>query len=264
MDPLNQTSTDLLSQIPSVSELLKRATFAKGQSLVSQIVEELSELIESIQLRPGELISEKEISEALHISKTPVREALIRLEESGFVKIVPRVGSYVTTINMDRYIDACFVRLQLELGAVRAAALCSTEKQKRDLLDPLLVRQRIALRRGAHAELYNLDQALHRMFFEIAGLPGVWKTIKRFQTDVNRVRHLKQQLGISQAEKKMKEHQKIVDAICDGDADVAALTLTEHIGSLDTEFKTLASHPGLLTFIDTLNAAQPRRRERQA
>ena len=264
MGPFKQASIGNLPKNPSVSALLQRASFAKGQSLVHQIVTELSSLIESLQLRPGELISEKEVSEALHISKTPVREALIRLEETDFVKIVPRVGSYVTTINMDRYIDACFVRLQLELGAVRAAALSANEKQKRDLLEPLLQKQAIALRQGADAEFYNLDQALHRLFFEIAGMPGVWKIIKRSQTDVNRIRHLKNQFGLSQAEQVIEEHQRIVDAICTGDADTAASTLTAHIGSLDTEVKTLASHPELLTFIDTLNAAQPRRRERQA
>ena len=60
---------------------------------------------------------------SLKASKTPVREALIRLEDAGLVTIVPKSGSFVAPIRIDRYIDACFIRLQLETGAVRRAAL---------------------------------------------------------------------------------------------------------------------------------------------
>lgn len=260
----NKIDSTATLQKSSVSELLKEATFDSSISLVNQIVIELSRLIETIKIPPGELISEKEIAEALQISKTPVREALIRLEEIEFVKIVPRVGSYVTTINMDRYIEACFVRIQLEVGAVQLAAQSSTEKHKRSLFEPLLRKQIVALNCQAHADFYNLDQALHRMFFEIAEIPGVWKTIKRSQTDVNRIRHLKRQFGISRASQIIQEHRNIVEAICTGNPEAAGNALIEHIGSLDKEIKTLAAHPELLAFIDTLNAAQPRRRERRA
>lgn len=259
-----KTNSDAVQQGASISELLQRASFDSDTSLVNQIVVELSHLIETIELRPGELISEKEIAEALQISKTPVREALIRLEEIDFVKIVPRVGSYVTTINMDRYIEACFVRIQLETGAVQLAAKQSDEQSKRALFTPLLEKQKIALANEAHVDFYNLDQALHLMFFEIAEIPGVWKTIKRSQTDVNRIRHLKRRFGISRAAQIIQEHSNIIEAICIGDAAAAGQALVEHIGSLDKEINTLAAHPELLAFIDTLNAAQPRRRERRA
>ncbi len=262
MSLLHTTKAPALRQKPNIAELLSSAAFVEGESLVIQIVNVLSQLIESIKIRPGELISEKEIAEALQISKTPVREALIKLEEIEFVKIVPRVGSYVTTINMDRYIEACFVRLHLEKGAVQVAATRSTQAEKEAIFYPLLEQQKIALDTGAHTDFYNLDQALHRAFFEIAELPGVWKTIKRSQTDVNRVRRLKRMFNISRAAQIVNEHKDIVDAICVGDANAAGEALVAHIGSLDKEIKTLVSHPELLEYIETLNAAKPRRRER--
>ena len=247
----------------SISGLLGKSTFDSDLSLSNQIVTELSRLIETIEIQPGELISENEVALALGISKTPVREALIRLEEINFVKIVPRVGSYVTKINIDNYIEACFVRLVLESGAVKAAAKRSTASAKEKLFKPLLVEQQKAHENQDHAAFYTLDQNLHRMFFEVAGVPGVWKTIKRSQTDVNRIRHLKRMFGISRAAQIVQEHQLIVDAICTGNATAAEEALVAHIGSLDREIDTLASHTDLMAYIDTLNAAQPRRRERQ-
>lgn len=251
-------------QRTNIAALLSTQSFDPDLSLSNQIVTELSRLIETIAIQPGELISENEVALALGISKTPVREALIRLEEIKFVKIVPRVGSYVTKIDMDRYIEACFIRLELEIGAVKAAAKCSTAKQKAARFNPLIAKQKKALKNEKHADFYQLDQALHAMFFDIAGVPGVWDTIKRTQTDVNRIRHLKRMFGISRSAEIIKEHQAIVDAICTGDEMAAEQALIAHIGSLDREINTLAAHTELMAYIDTLNAAQPRRRERQA
>lgn len=248
----------------SISSLLCPSTFNNCNSLSNQIVKELSHLIETLQIRPGELISENEIAKALLISKTPVREALIRLEELEFVNIVPRVGSYVTPININRYIEACFVRLQLEAGAVQTAANKSTQADKEALFLPLLEKQKAALQNQASEEFFNLDQRLHLMFFEVAEIPGVWKTIKRSQTDVNRIRHLKRMFNISRAAQVIEEHAAIVESICRGDEVRARDALVTHIGSLDKEIETLSAHQDLLDYIETLNAAQPRRRDRQA
>ncbi len=247
----------------SVSELLKEAKFEEGIGLSHQIVIELSRLIETIKLRPGALISENEIAEALNISKTPVREALIKLEEINFVKIVPRVGSYVSKINIDNYLEACFVRISLESGAVRAAARQAGVSTKESLLYPLIEQQQQALEDQEHEAFYQLDQAFHKAFFQLADVPGVWSTIKRSQTDVNRIRHLKRKFGISRAAQVIQEHQNIASEICAGNAAGAERALVQHIGSLDKEINTLSANPDLMTFIDTLNAAQPRRRNRQ-
>ncbi len=107
---------------PSVTEILRDVRFDANKTMTSQIFEVIRRLIITVTLLPGQKISENEISEALNASKTPVREALIRLEDAGLVAIVPKSGTFVAPIRIDRYIDACFIRLQLETGAVRRAA----------------------------------------------------------------------------------------------------------------------------------------------
>ena len=107
----------------SVPNLLRDVRFDADETLVSQIFEIIRRLIITVRLRPGQKISENGISEALTASKTPVREALIRLEDAGLVTMVPKSDTFVAPIRIDRYIDACFIRLQLETGAVRRAAV---------------------------------------------------------------------------------------------------------------------------------------------
>ena len=114
----------------SVPDLLRDVRFDADKTLVSQIFEIIRRLIITVRLRPGQKISENDISEALRASKTPVREALIRLEDAGLVTIVPKSGTFVAPIRIDRYIDACFVRLQLETGAVRRAAVVRAGRRR--------------------------------------------------------------------------------------------------------------------------------------
>ena len=106
----------------SVSELLKDVSLDANQGMVQQIYVILMDLIINIRLKPGQRVSEKEVAESLKASKTPVREALIKLEDTGLVSIVPKSGTYVAPISIEHYIEACFTRLQLEIGAVRRAA----------------------------------------------------------------------------------------------------------------------------------------------
>ena len=88
----------------AVSDLLEGVVLDPKESLVKQIYAILWELIVNISLKPGQAMSEKEISDALKASKTPVREAIIKLEETGLIRVVPKSGTYVSPISLDRYI----------------------------------------------------------------------------------------------------------------------------------------------------------------
>ncbi len=67
-----------------------------------------------VRLLPGRALPEKEVAAILNVSKTPVREAIIRLWEEGLIKVVPQGGTFVATIEVQRYIEACFIRFRLE------------------------------------------------------------------------------------------------------------------------------------------------------
>ena len=241
-----------------IADLLADVVLDPKESLVKQIYSILWELIITISLKPGQVMSEKEISESLKASKTPVREAIIKLEETGLIQVVPKSGTYVSPISLDRYIEACFTRLHLEVGAVRRAAERSNDLKSVLYLEATITRQIKALAAENYEEFFKLDEALHQAFFEMAGVPGVWQVVKRTQSDVYRIRHLKRIYKIRRGEQVVAEHQAIVAAIRSGSQDDAEAALIAHIGSLESEIEQMSAHPEILDFIDTLNASGKR------
>ncbi len=242
----------------SVGCLLKDSELVQGQGLAQQIYQLLWKLIVNIELQPGQLVSEKEIAESLQSSKTPVREALIRLEETGLVFVVPKSGTYVTPIRINTYIGACFIRLQLECGAVRRAA--SQQTQRNSQLMEIIDQQRQALDDEDFSLFFTLDERLHEAFFIVAGMPSVWHVVKRTQSEVYRMRKLKQMFRINRRAMVLTEHRAIVDAIQSGDPDEAQNALIRHIGSLEGELQELSALPELLAFIEESTVARQRLR----
>ncbi|PRY24241.1 GntR family transcriptional regulator [Aliiruegeria haliotis] len=241
----------------SVSELLAGITLSPHESKVAQIFEALRNLIVEIRLLPGQQISEMEVADALTTSKTPVREALIRLDDAGLVNIVPKSGTYVTPIRVDRFLEACFIRINLEIGAVRKAAqkahLTPDAYCKR--LHSSIEEQEAAIANDDYDAFFELDEAFHRSFYELAGVPGVWWTVKGVQSDVDRIRHLKRINKIRRGPAIIEEHREIATSICGGNPAAAETALLNHIGGLGSEIETLSRQPGLLDHIETLNAA---------
>lgn len=248
------------AQHSSVKDLLGSIQLKSGESLSSQVYEILWNLIITVRLRPGQLVSEKEISESLQASKTPVREALIRLEESGLVEVIPKSGTYVTPIRINTYIDACFIRLQLEVGAVKRATQRSHDIRRLALLDAILEKQIQAMERQEYEPFFTLDESLHETIFAMAGVAGAWNVVKRTQSEVYRIRHLKRTFNLSQRPKVVNEHRDIIAAIKSGDVNNAEKAMVDHIGPLESELDELSALPELMEFIEFAASKKSRTR----
>ena len=146
----NELETDVAGMLANV-ELDPKANIA------FQVFDVLRELIVNVRLRPGQRLSELEIAGALKASKTPIREALIRLDEINLVRIVPQSGTYVTKISVDRFTTACFIRLNLEIGAVRAAAAYPDPDQSVEQLRDIVVQQAQAFQHGDCGLFFELE-----------------------------------------------------------------------------------------------------------
>lgn len=244
------------------SELFKDVSLSSDDSMVNQIHRVLWEMITTTRLLPGQLLSEKELSESLNASRTPVREALIRLEEAGLVYVVPKSGTYVTPVRISTYIEACFIRLQLETGSVRRAAGRFADYQSGEDLNAIIEMQKEALQDNDYSRFFVLDEKLHESIFSIAGIAGVWNVLRRTQSEVYRIRHLKREYQLRHGAKVLKAHQRIVDAISSGDPDAAEAAMLEHLGPLEREIEQLTAFPELLKFIEQQNTEIPRSRRR--
>lgn len=100
-------------------------------SLTDKAYDALEELIVTLRLEPGAVLSEQELGERLGIGRTPVREALQRLAREGLVLILPRKGILVTEINPGKQLLALEVRRELERLMARAAATRSTDSERK-------------------------------------------------------------------------------------------------------------------------------------
>lgn len=189
---------------------------------------------------------------------------MIRLEETGLVNIVPQSGTYVAPLNVKGYLSACFTRLHLEIGAVRAAAASPTRQSFAPVFSDLVAQQQTAWDTDDFEAFFHLDEALHKEFFRAADVLDVWETVQRTQTDVYRVRHLRRIRNIRNGAKVIADHKAIISAIMDGDADRAQAALIGHIGSLEAKIKALADQPELMRTIEILNTTRPRTRRKKS
>ncbi len=242
-----------------LSELISPEALGREGNMTNRIYALLRQLIVEVRLLPGRAISEKEIAAILQVSKTPVREAIIRLAEDGFVTVVPQGGTYVTTIEIQRYMEACFIRFKLEEGAaMEAASRHSLEDVAR--LRSCIVRQKAAAEQEDYPDFFLLDEEFHRTIFAAARLPGAWGVVNQAKGEMDRMRHLKRVFAVRRTEQVIEEHEAIVAAIESGDPAAAREAVVKHLGSIESKLTELSRNPKLWAYIEQINTRAPKKR----
>jgi DNA-binding GntR family transcriptional regulator len=110
------------------------ATIERPETLTEQAYGQIEELIVTLRLKPGQVLSEQSLSNSLEIGRTPIREALQRLALEGLVTILPRKGILVSEINPKSQLLVLEVRRELERLLARASAERATRDQKEEFL----------------------------------------------------------------------------------------------------------------------------------
>jgi DNA-binding GntR family transcriptional regulator len=186
-------------------------------------------------LAPGSQIVEPRLAEELGISRTPLREALLRLAEEGLVDVFPQSGSYVAPIRVEAVTEAQFVREHLECALIREAAERVDPRALAELHRNLAQQDEAQRRHDADA-FYELDEALHAAFAECAGRPGVWRLIQQSKLHMDRVRLLSLPIA-HQIPLLVEQHRAIVQAVARRDPDAAETALRRHLREV---FATIA------------------------
>lgn len=186
----------------------------------------LKENIVSLELPPGSQISENELSAALSVSRTPIREALSELEKVKLVEIVPQKKTSIALIDYDLVEEASFLRSTLETAVI--GQVCRMRSDE-DLMrfEQNLAMQHIAFRGGALEEVMRKDNEFHRCFFEITRKPEIWQLMQNLQVHFDRVRNLS--LSTIADEIIIREHEAILDSIRRRDEEEARALLTAHL-----------------------------------
>ena len=181
----------------------------------------LKENIVELELPPGSQISENELSAALSVSRTPVREALSELEKVKLVEIVPQKKTSIALIDYDLVEEASFLRSTLETAVI--AEVCE-KRTEQDLMrfEQNLAMQHIAFRSGALEDVMKKDNEFHRFFFEITHKLEIWQLMH-----FDRGRNLS--LSTITDEGIIREHEAIFESIRNCAADTARSLLTAHL-----------------------------------
>jgi DNA-binding GntR family transcriptional regulator len=198
----------------------------------------LREAILAGTLPPGAPLSENEIAHRLGVSRTPVREAFIRLEGEGLLSVRPQVGTTVAPIDLDLVADGQFLRESVECRAVALAAARVTPAAAREL-SALLREQSRAATRNEHARFVLLDDALHRRLLALSGRPNVWRAIEDVKAHLDRVRFLSLEdprwLATIHG-----QHEAIVRHVLEGDAPAARAAMSRHLRAVFASIDAIA------------------------
>jgi len=218
----------------------------RGRTRTSdRVYGELVAAIRDLRLPPGASVSETELAERLHVSRTPLREAIARLVDDGLVSVVPQVGTRVELIRLHDVEEARFVRENLERAAFDAACV----RPERDLrvLRELLEEQERSHRRGDLDAFFAADEALHAQIFTLAGHPGAWQAVQRMKLQLDRLRRLSLPEA-STMRPLIEEHRAIVDALEAGDVPAGREHISRHARrALEQGPALRAAHPGYFT-----------------
>ena len=224
-----------------------------GRSMREEVQQRLRDAIQSVRLLPGHALSENEIVDMLHVSRTPVREALQRLTNEGLIHVVPQVGTFVTRMDLERVREALFMREAIECAALQRVP----EKLGKDDVESLqgiVADHRRATRAGNAALIFTADDAFHRTLLEIAGVPGAWRYVREAREMHRRVRALSH-AEYDSARRSVAQHASVVAALAGGRKAEAIELLRGHIRMNATLAEDIArEHPEYFT----VETEQPR------
>jgi GntR family transcriptional regulator, rspAB operon transcriptional repressor len=224
-----------------VRELLppsgNRDGIRRNETASAAVYRTLRQEIVWLQRKPGEAIIEKDIAQAQNVSRTPVREALLRLAAEGLVDTIPKSGTTVARIPLTKLPEAIVVRKALEQVTASAAAL---RAQRSDVtsLRAILQRQREASDAGDRAEFHKADEAFHAAVAVIGGYPGIWSLVQTVKTQIDRYRllTLPQQGRMARV---IVEHTAVVTAIARHDGPRAASAMGGHLEQLQISMEDI-------------------------
>lgn len=155
------------------------------------IFDMLKQEILSLELKPGQAISENEICSRFDVSRTPVREALRRLQEQGFVNTIPYSGTYVTLLNLDDIRQMIYMRVAVELMVMRDFMEVATPLLYEEIRHQIRCQELLIQEPGFEPEqFYSMDVQMHALWFCAVGRAKVWDFIQAQQLHYTRFRML--------------------------------------------------------------------------
>lgn len=200
---------------------------------------ELRRKIVSLELAPNQSIAETHLADLLGMSRTPVRDAVNRLANEGLVDFRSRAGTTVAPIRLEAVKSAHYVREKLELAVVRDAVHNNSPKAIFNVKQ-FIEEQRFAISEQDYAMFFAADEKMHQKYCEMIGMSSVWSIIADAKKHMDRVRMLSlQTTDATDFDGLLDDHTQIVEAVIEGDEQVAVNTMQSHLKRVILDLDTL-------------------------
>ena len=205
----------------------------KTVSLADQVYQVLEMDILSGKYARGEIFTENKLCEALGVSRTPIREALRRLEQENLIKESGK-GSVVLGITEKDLEDIFTIRRQIEGFAAKMAAENATSAQIAELKDALEL-QEFYLSKHNSEEIKSMDNRFHETLYAISGSVTFYNILLSLHKKIQKYRSASIRLS-SRAKESVEEHRKIYEAVEKQDGESAMRYALEHV---DNAYKNI-------------------------
>lgn len=191
----------------------------------------LREEILTLRLKPGEELNIKDLSASLQISRSPVRDALMRLASESMVDIFPQRGCRVSLIDLARVEQELFLREGLETLALQRFIPIAS-KSDISLMERAIDRQQKAIAKQDYCKLLDYDEDFHGVYFDATDQTYARRILMTHCVHYRRIRLLSSYLG-TVATDVIDEHIGILDALKSGDEERCMRLEREHIHRLN-------------------------------
>ncbi len=209
-----------------------------SNSLNDVTYNKIREDIMNMTLEPGMDVSVQKLSERYGVSRTPVREAVVRLQQSGLVEIYPQRKTVVSKIDLQRVRQEWFIRTSLE-SAVVDEFIRKCSELVADTMQELVNKQKKYMDKEHFRDFYVKDNRFHQLIFETAGEELSWFTIEEVASHYNRIRLLHgKMIGVEQSG--IDQHEKMVAAARRRDAQAMRGVVMEHSNDLLEQVKSMS------------------------
>lgn len=220
-----------------------------SEPIAPQLVSALRQGIAEMWLRPGEVLSEKDIASRFGVSRQPVREAFIKLSQAGLVEVRPSRGTIVRKISVREVANARLVREAIESDLARNAARLATPEQLAGL-GRTVSEQKVAAAADDYRRFNELDEVFHKAIADIVKSDYAWRVVEaaRFQTDRVRLLSLPDASPLNLL---IAQHEDIVACMVARDGDGAANAMRRHLREILLALSRIAeARPDFFTDTD--------------
>lgn len=197
------------------------------QPLREVVCETLRDAIITGVLKPGERLMEIQLAEELGVSRTPVREAIRKLELEGFVIMIPRRGTYVADMSIKDINEVFEVRTALDVLAAGLAAERITEDEL-EQMERLLVQIGEHIEKGDMDKIVEVDSKFHDILYQASRNDRLVGIINNLREQLTRFRSISMSYP-GRLKNTLEEHSRMVEALAARNSELAQQLAVEHM-----------------------------------